>query len=117
MRISYILLNDRLVNLYINSGHYPYKVAEEMKSTMSAKVEVKEAIVNITEEELLEFINKNQKSMNDKIVRSQEDINIVLDKAMEGIEEGSVYPGMSYEEGIQAMYDWLVGNTDDTPFE
>lgn len=55
--------------------------------------------------------------MENKIVRTEEEINKVLDKAIEGINEGSEYPGMSYEEGIQVMYDWLVGNIDENPFE
>jgi len=55
--------------------------------------------------------------MNDKIVRTQKEINDVLDTASELIEEGGRFPGMSYEEGIKEMYDWLVGNTEDNPLD
>ena len=51
------------------------------------------------------------------IVRSDKEIDDVLNKAAEGIEDGSVYPGMSYEQGIQAFADWLFGDTDDEPFD
>lgn len=40
-----------------------------------------------------------------------------LEKANEGINEGSQYPGMSYEDGIKAFADWLFGDTDEKPFE
>ena len=51
------------------------------------------------------------------IVRTDAEIDSVLNKAAEGIDEGSIYPGMSYEQGIQAFADWVFGNTDDDPFE
>lgn len=51
------------------------------------------------------------------IVRSDKEIDDVLNKAAEGIEDGSVYPGMSYEQGIQAFADWLFGDTDYEPFD
>lgn len=51
------------------------------------------------------------------VVRTDADIDRVLNKASEGIEYGSVYPGMSYEQGIQAFADWLFGYTEDEPFE
>lgn len=53
-----------------------------------------------------------------EIVRTKEEIYDVLDKCIEQMEYGeSIFHGMSYEEGVQAMYDWLVGNTDDNPME
>lgn len=52
------------------------------------------------------------------IVRTQEEIDEVLNTASEIINtEGSRYHGMSFEEGIRDMYEWLVGNTDDNPLE
>lgn len=51
------------------------------------------------------------------IKRSDAEIDRVLNKAADGIEEGSIYPGMSYEQGIQAFADWLFGDTDDEPFD
>lgn len=55
--------------------------------------------------------------MEDEIVRTQQEIDEVIDKANEGLDNGSAYPGMNYEEGVKAMYDWLVGNIDETPFD
>lgn len=55
--------------------------------------------------------------MNDKIVRTQEEIDEMLDKANKAFNEGTLYLGMYYEEGVIAMYDWLVGNTDHKPFD
>lgn len=52
-----------------------------------------------------------------EIVRTQREINEQLDLAHKYSEEGSKYFGLSYEEGLIAMYDWLVGNTDDLPME
>jgi len=51
------------------------------------------------------------------IVRTQDEIDKQLNLAVEGIDEGSKYPGMSYEEGIQNMYDWLIGQIDDAPMD
>lgn len=53
--------------------------------------------------------------MNMIIIRTNEEINSVLAACNENIESGSKYSGMSYEEGIKAMYDWLIGNTDEYP--
>lgn len=51
------------------------------------------------------------------IVRTDKEIDDVLYKAFIGIEDGSVYPGASYEQGIQAFADWLFGDTEDAPFD
>lgn len=50
------------------------------------------------------------------VVRSEQEIDDVLNKASDGIEDGSVYPGMSYEQGILAFAEWLFGDTEDVPF-
>ena len=50
-----------------------------------------------------------------EITKTQTEIDEQLNLAQEGIDEGSKYPGMSYEEGIQAMWDWLIGQIDDAP--
>jgi hypothetical protein len=65
---------------------------------------------------------KNLKSIkehfgNTDIIRSESEINELLDKVSEGRNHGSKFAGMSYEDGIQAMYDWLVGNVDENPME
>jgi len=53
----------------------------------------------------------------DEIVRKQEDIDDVLNAASDGVENGSSYPGMSFEQGIQDMYLWLTGQSEDNPME
>lgn len=49
------------------------------------------------------------------IVRSKEEIDDLLEWVFEGVEEGTHYHGMSYEEGIRNTIDWLTGFTDDNP--
>ena len=49
------------------------------------------------------------------IVRSKEEIDRVLDWAIEGQDQGSRFPGMSYEDGIRETIDWLTGYSDDAP--
>lgn len=51
------------------------------------------------------------------IKRKDAEIYEQLNKVADGINDGSQYPGMSYEEGIQAFTDWLFGYTDEKPFE
>lgn len=50
-------------------------------------------------------------------VRSDDEINAVLNKAADGIDGGSAYPRMMYEEGVQAAIDWITGANDDHPFD
>lgn len=49
------------------------------------------------------------------LVRDAEDITRVMEWAMDGISRGTNLPGMTYEEGVVAMLDWLTGVTDDPP--
>ncbi len=56
MKITCIFLNDKLANLYINSGQYPYKVAKEMKVFDYSKIEVKEFYTDLTDETLIYFL-------------------------------------------------------------
>ena len=51
------------------------------------------------------------------IIREQAEIDEQLNKASETLDEGSKFFGMSYEEGILAMFDWLVGNREDAPMD
>ena len=51
------------------------------------------------------------------VKRKQQEIDDVLNWAAGGTEEGSRYPGMSYEQGIEAMAHWLFGDTDARPDE
>jgi len=52
-----------------------------------------------------------------EVVRTDEEINRVLDKVMEAQQKGSKYRGMSFEDGIREMYDWLTGDQDEPPME
>ena len=52
-----------------------------------------------------------------RIIRSEKEIEKVLDQAEEGFNEGTRFPSMSAEEGIQDFFSWLVGNSDDPPLE
>ena len=52
-----------------------------------------------------------------KVVRHEEEIARVENWAMEGIDEGSKFPGMSYEQGIVDVLEWLRGDTDHAPDE
>lgn len=51
------------------------------------------------------------------IVRTDAEIDEQLNIAADGINDGSQYPGMSYEDGIQAFALWIFGDTDAKPFE
>jgi len=51
------------------------------------------------------------------IVRNQQEIDRVLNWAAQGEDEGSHYSGMSYEQGLRDMHDWLVGDSDHAPDE
>ena len=53
----------------------------------------------------------------DKIKRTKAEIDKVLDWVHEGINEGTHYSGLSYEEGINAFWMWLVGDTEENPTE
>lgn len=50
------------------------------------------------------------------IVRVEKQIEEQIQKA-EDTQHSSKYPGMSYEQGVIAMYEWLTGETDDLPLE
>jgi len=52
-----------------------------------------------------------------KIVRSTSEIEAVYGEAMNAESEGSKFSGMTYEQGIIAMLDWLTGRTDSNPME
>lgn len=52
-----------------------------------------------------------------KLVRSETEIDNVYDSAMQANSNGSKFPGMTYEDGIIAMLEWLVGERDEEPME
>jgi len=53
-----------------------------------------------------------------KTVRDEKEAHELIDKISETQEtSGSNFPGMSYEEGIKGVIDWLSGNTDSNPMD
>lgn len=50
-------------------------------------------------------------------MRSREEIDNCMNLTGDAIEEGSKYPGMSYEEGVRAALEWVTGDVDDHPME
>lgn len=51
------------------------------------------------------------------IVRTEQEINWVANWAHTAIDEGTHYAGMSYEQGLVDMLDWLTGDSDYAPDE
>jgi len=49
--------------------------------------------------------------------RTKSEIEEQLNKALDALDTGSKYPGMSYEEGVSAALDWVIGNIDDRPMD
>ncbi len=47
--------------------------------------------------------------------RDKKEIEEVLEWAMKGIDQGSQYPGMSYEEGVRDAIDWITCYSDVRP--
>lgn len=52
-----------------------------------------------------------------RIVRSDSEIDECLNKAMEALDTGSKWPGMSYEEGVEAAIKWLTEEQSLNPME
>lgn len=51
------------------------------------------------------------------IIKTPAEIEAVYDEARDGEINGTKFPGMSYEEGIVALIDWLTGRSDTNPLE
>lgn len=52
------------------------------------------------------------------IVRSQEEIDAVLNEVAEqGEKGGTKFAGETFESGLRSMYEWLVGDVDENPYE
>lgn len=54
--------------------------------------------------------------MSYEIKRTDAEIDEQLNIAANGINDGSQYPGMSYEDGIQQFWLWVTGETNEKPF-
>lgn len=55
--------------------------------------------------------------MSFEIKRTPSEIEVTYDKASEKIGIGSMWPGMTFEEGVIATIDWLTGRREDPPME
>lgn len=52
------------------------------------------------------------------IARSNVEIDEQYNRALEAVDEGRTqYPGMTFEEGVIAVLDWLFRGTDTPPME
>lgn len=49
--------------------------------------------------------------------RTQSEIDEQMNLAADGENDGSKYPGMSYEQGVKAALEWVTGITDTKPME
>ena len=49
--------------------------------------------------------------------KTQEDISDLVAACFEALENGSKFPGMSYEEGILAAIEWLEGDMEGDPLD
>ena len=52
-----------------------------------------------------------------KFERTMQEVETLLDEAIERAFQQTKYPGMTYEEGVLATLDWLFGRNDDSPLE
>jgi hypothetical protein len=50
-------------------------------------------------------------------IRSDREVADLENWAAEGVNEGTRFPGMSYEEGIQAVLQWLQNKDAPSPSE
>lgn len=51
-------------------------------------------------------------------MRTEQEINELLDNRLpEGAEGPSKWPGMTYEQGVEAMAHWVTGRNDNDPLE
>lgn len=50
-------------------------------------------------------------------MKTENEIYSLIDDAMEAQADGSKYGGMSYEDGIEAACQWILGNSDEYPTE
>lgn len=53
-----------------------------------------------------------------RLVQSDTEIDDVLNTCADAEDEGkSQYPGMTYEQGVRVGIEWLLGMTDEAPFD
>jgi hypothetical protein len=49
------------------------------------------------------------------MMRSETEIQDQASEALSIMDQGSKVPGMSYEEGVHAALQWVLGDTDEPP--
>lgn len=52
-----------------------------------------------------------------RYTRSDDEVDEQLNLAAEGVDGGSRWPGMSYEQGVEAALRWMAGQADEKPME
>lgn len=52
-----------------------------------------------------------------EIKRTDAEIDAVLNDAAKSAGEGSRWPGLTYETGVEVALLWVTGQTDDNPME
>ena len=50
-------------------------------------------------------------------MKTRKEVDEQIDKAQQAIESGEGYHGMSYEEGVKAALEWVMGDIDEEPIE
>ena len=50
-------------------------------------------------------------------MKTRKEVYEQIDKAQQVIESGEGYHGMSYEEGVKAALEWVIGDIDEEPIE
>jgi hypothetical protein len=51
------------------------------------------------------------------VTRTQAEIDEQLNEAAEGVDGGTKWPGMSYEDGVQNALLWVIGAASTPPME
>ena len=49
--------------------------------------------------------------------RTRKEIEDQIAEAIDAMDEGGRWPGMTYEEGVSAALQWVTGETDDAPMD
>ena len=50
--------------------------------------------------------------------RTKQEIEMQLDEAIAQVaEDSTLYPAMTYEQGVEAALRWILGETEDPPME
>ncbi len=52
-----------------------------------------------------------------KVVKSDREIYGLIERSREARKNGSKFPDLSYEDGLLAALDWVLGETNDEPME